>query len=225
MEIVLVRHGQPEWIRDGVNVDDPPLTDLGHRQSSAMADHLAGERFDEVLVSPLVRARETARPLLGRFERDEVIAHWLEEIRNPIWGGTPAEKADEAFREERSRPAHDQWRGIDGGEPPADFVARVRETCGLFLAERGIERVSATLPVWSVPNDDLRIVCVAHAGTNAVIICHLLGLEPTPWEWERLVMHHASVTRLTNMRLGDGSAFLLERLSDVEFLAATDRTR
>ena len=29
MEFVLVRHGQPEWIRDGLNVDTPPrLTDF-----------------------------------------------------------------------------------------------------------------------------------------------------------------------------------------------------
>ena len=26
MEIVLVRHGEPEWVRDGLNVVDPPLT-------------------------------------------------------------------------------------------------------------------------------------------------------------------------------------------------------
>ncbi|MFM9084444.1 MAG: histidine phosphatase family protein, partial [Actinomycetota bacterium] len=37
MEIVLVRHAEPEWVKDGFNVDDPPLTERGHRQ----AEHLA----------------------------------------------------------------------------------------------------------------------------------------------------------------------------------------
>ena len=27
MELVLVRHAEPEWVRDGLNIDDPPLTD------------------------------------------------------------------------------------------------------------------------------------------------------------------------------------------------------
>ena len=44
MEIVLVRHGQPEWVRDGRNVVDPPLTELGHRQAEAMAERLADEQ-------------------------------------------------------------------------------------------------------------------------------------------------------------------------------------
>ena len=29
MEIVLIRHGEPEWVRDGLNVVDPPLTERG----------------------------------------------------------------------------------------------------------------------------------------------------------------------------------------------------
>ncbi len=226
MEIVLVRHGQPEWTRDGLNVTNPPLTELGHRQAAAMAEFLARERFDEVYVSPMVRARQTAAPLYERLGRPEEVHMWLEEIRDPTWHGTPAEHAEQAFREERARPAHDQWRGLDhlGGERPIDFVARVREGCGLFLAERGIERVSDTLPVWTMPDPDQRIVLVAHAGTNAVIINHLLGLEPTPWEWERLVLMHASVSRIGTLPIGDGAAFSLRRLSDVEFLAPQDRS-
>lgn len=224
MELVLIRHGQPEWVRDGLNVTNPPLTERGHRQAALMAEFLAGERFDEVWVSPMVRARQTAAPLLARLGRAEAIQLWLEEIRDPAWDGTPAQYARDAYAEERSRPSHLQWDGLPGGEPPLDFVARVREGCGLFLAERGIERVSETLPVWTVPQPDLRIALVAHAGTNSVIINHLLGLEPTPWEWERVVMMHASVSRLTSLALGDGCAFSLSKLSDVEFLAADDRT-
>ncbi|MEQ9162579.1 MAG: histidine phosphatase family protein, partial [Ilumatobacter fluminis] len=89
MEIVLVRHGQPEWVRDGRNVVDPPLTGLGLRQADAMARRLADESFDAVFVSPLQRARQTASPLYERLGRDEVIAPWLEEIRDPDWHGEP----------------------------------------------------------------------------------------------------------------------------------------
>ena len=69
MEIVLIRHGEPEWVRDGLAVVDPPLTDRGHRQAERLAEWLRDEQFDEVLVSPLVRARQTAAPLLEAFGR------------------------------------------------------------------------------------------------------------------------------------------------------------
>lgn len=226
MEIVLVRHGQPEWVREGLNVDDPPLTERGFRQAEVMAQALGKEHFDEVFCSPLLRARQTAAPLFDALGRDEAIDPWLEEIRNPLWHGTPAEKADEAYREERSRPSSDRWRGLDhmGGEHVGEFVARIRQGCGLFLAERGMEPVESEFAVWSAPAPDLRIALVAHAGTNAVVICHLLGLAPVPWEWDRFVINHASITRLTSMPMGDGHAFALRRLSDVEHFSADDRT-
>ena len=70
-----------------------------------------------------------------------------------------------------------------------------------------------------------RIALVAHAGTNSVTICHLLGLEPTPWEWERFVLHHASISRVEALPIGADYTFSLTRLSDVEHLAGPDRTR
>ncbi len=111
MEIVLIRHGEPGWERDGYAVSNPPLTERGRRQAERLAGSLAGQHFDEVLVSPLVRARETAEPLLRALGRDEVIAPWLEEIRDPIWHGTPIEKANEAYAELRGRVSHERWRG------------------------------------------------------------------------------------------------------------------
>ena len=224
MKIVLVRHGEPEWVRDGLNVDNPPLTERGHRQARAMSEWLAGEHFDEVHVSPLLRARQTAAPLFAALGRDERVSHWLEEIRNPIWHGTPQAKAELAYQEERARPSHERWEGIEGGEAVRDFVARIREACGLFLAERGVERVDAPLPVWKVQDPDRQIAFVAHAGTNSCIVSHLLGLDPVPWEWDRFVIGHASVTRIESFAMGDGHSFGLTRLSDTEHLAVVDRT-
>ena len=224
-EIVLVRHGEPEWVRNGINVDDPPLTARGRRQALRLAAQLAGETFDEVLVSPLVRARQTAEPVLSALGLDLVVAPWLEEIRNPVWHGTPAERAEEAFRADRAKPAHLRWEGLDGGEPVRDFVDRIHRDTGLFLAERGIDRVRDDLPVWSVCEPGRRILLVAHAGTNAVVFGHLLGLEPVPWEWDRFVIGHASISRIEALPVGEGHTFALTRLGDVEHLAPDERTR
>ena len=67
MEIVLIRHGEPEWVRDGLNIVDPPLTERGHRQAEKVAQALDGEVFDEILISPLLRPRLTAAPLLAKL--------------------------------------------------------------------------------------------------------------------------------------------------------------
>jgi probable phosphoglycerate mutase len=224
MEIVLVRHGQPEWVRDGLSIVDPPLTDRGHRQAQRVADALGDIEFDEVVVSPLLRARQTAAPLLRRLGRQMTVEPWLHEIREPNWHGSPAELMRKAYEDERQRTSEARWRGLEGGEPPSDFVERVRRDAAKFLGERGTYRSEQILPMWHMDRAEMRVCVVAHAGTNGVVLCQLLGLEPVPWEWDRFVTGHASITRLESMQMGDGHTFSLTKLSDTEHLAPADRT-
>ncbi len=226
MEITLIRHGQPEWIRDGLNVVDPPLTEQGHLQAQHVAEVLGGQQFDEVIVSPLRRARQTAAPLLAALGRPEVIEPFLEEIREPNWHGTPAELARTAYEEERSRSAEERWNGVQGGgEPPREFVERVRSGATEYWAGRGMYRAKQTLPIWHLDRPDHRVVIVAHSGTNGVLLCQLLGLDPVPWEWDRFVTMHASITRLSSFEMRDGHTFALDRLSDVEHIPVGSRSQ
>jgi probable phosphoglycerate mutase len=225
VEFVLIRHAQPEWVRDGLTVVDPPLSELGRRQAEALGTAMTGQHFDDVLVSPLVRARQTAAPILAALDRVEEVEMWLEEIRDPKWHGTPAERAAEAYRELNSRAPAERWRGLTGGEDIREFVDRIRLGAEKFLQERGVHRMEGELPVWHIAEPGRRIALIAHAGTNTIVICHLLGLPPTPWEWERMVLRHASISRLEAIPVGDGYIFSLTALSDVEHLAAADRTR
>jgi len=225
MDIVLIRHGEPEWVRDGLNVVNPPLTERGHMQAQRVADELQGEHFDEIIVSPLLRARQTAAPLLAAVGAPEAVQPFLEEIREPDWHGTPFELARTAYEEDRARAADDRWGGLSGGgEPPRDFVERVRAGAAEYLASRGMYRAQHILPMWHLDDAVERVAVFAHAGTNGVLLCHLLGLEPVPWEWDRFVTHHASITRLSSMQMRDGFTFALNRLSDVEHLPREART-
>ena len=63
MEIVLIRHGQPNWVT-GVNAytADPKLTDLGRLQSEKSSTVFDKSSVDELWVSPLTRAQETHLP-------------------------------------------------------------------------------------------------------------------------------------------------------------------
>lgn len=225
MEIVLIRHGEPEWVRDGLNVVDPPLTDRGRLQAEHTGRQLSGRTFDHVIVSPLRRARQTAAPLLRELGLDEHVEAFLEEIREPDWHGTPAEMARAAYEEERSRAAADRWHGVrGGGEPPREFVDRVRNGAAVYWESLGMRRSGQVLPVWHLDNPDLSIAVVAHAGTNGVLLCQLLGLDPVPWEWDRFVTMHSSITLLRSFEMADGHTFSLTRLSDVEHLPADART-
>jgi probable phosphoglycerate mutase len=61
-EVVLVRHGQTEWSRDGLHTGrtDIPLTEIGRRQADQLASMLHDRVFALAISSPLERARATA---------------------------------------------------------------------------------------------------------------------------------------------------------------------
>lgn len=225
MEIVLVRHAEPQWINDGFNYDNPVLTERGFRQAEMLAESLKGQNFSEFHVSPLVRAQQTSDPITDVVRTRRDTSAWLEEIRSEIWHGTPAEKAEAAFRKVRTLPSQERWIGLEGGETVRDFVSRIHSGAEQFLADHGITRKDSDLPVWDIAEPGASLLLVAHAGTNSVIISHLLGLSTVPWEWDRFVLGHTSVTRIEAMKLGDGYTFCLTRLSDVEHLPAEMRTR
>lgn len=79
-ELWLVRHGETDWSRAlrHTGRSDIPLTDRGRRRARALKPLLASQSFARVLVSPLVRARETAE-LAGHSDKvlfDEDLMEW-----------------------------------------------------------------------------------------------------------------------------------------------------
>ena len=92
MEIVLARHGETEWSRDGRHTGrtDIPLTDNGRRQAGCWATSLASGASRRVLSSPLERALETCR-LAGFGDSAETTADLLEWDYGEYEGITTAE--------------------------------------------------------------------------------------------------------------------------------------
>ncbi|MFA5565742.1 MAG: histidine phosphatase family protein [Acidimicrobiia bacterium] len=227
MELVLVRHAEPEWSRDGLTISNPVLTERGHEQADLLAQRLAHEHFDAVYISPLVRSQQTAEPILK--SRDLPIPEtldWLEEVKFPDWTGTPTSEVDERFKRAFARPVSEHWKGMpDGGEHFADFYARISHGVRSTLAPLGVTPIVDDPPLWEIDDESARVLIVAHAGTNAVITSHLLGIEPIPWEWERFVMFHASFSVIRPIRIGRGWSFTLYRLGDTEHVPDEMRTR
>jgi len=228
MELVFVRHGQPEWARDRIAFRNPPLTDLGQAQAKATASHLAASEkvTTELVVSPLVRAQQTAAPIAAELGIEPTTLDWLAEIGSPeSWEGAPIEEVERVFAAGRNRSIDELWDGLPGGESVRDFHERIVQGTDGFLAARGADRVTPEPPQWRFTAPDRRIVIVAHAGTNATILGHLLGIPPVPWEWERFVTMHASLSEVEPVQIGGAAVYSLVRLSDVCHLPADHRTR
>ncbi|CAN5758861.1 2,3-diphosphoglycerate-dependent phosphoglycerate mutase GpmB [soil metagenome] len=232
MELILVRHGEPQWVRDGLNVNDPVLTERGGKQAKAVADRLADSSqepasgpIDRLLVSPAARALATAVPIGEATGLEAEAAPWLLEFQLPdSWEGQPVEIAREAFARQRTASRADWWEGFEGSETIREFHKRVSQGAVEALAEVGVRRLDAD-GLWSVPDDaPERWVAVAHGGTNSTLVSFLLGCDPEPWEWERFNMGHASVAVLATVELAGAAIWSLRALGDANHLDLEHRT-
>jgi phosphohistidine phosphatase len=79
MELYLIRHGIAAERETYANDEERPLTDKGRKKTEKVAKQLRkhGLRFDLILSSPLVRARETATIL-----QDAGLSSQVEEFTN-----------------------------------------------------------------------------------------------------------------------------------------------
>lgn len=228
MQILFIRHAQPAWDRDGVAVDNPELTPLGHEQAKRLAERLAGLadlQVDELLVSPLVRAQQTAAPIVDALGVVPTTHDWLAEIAAPPFEGTPSEQVQRVFAESRERSVQELWDGLPGGESFRDFHDRVTGGLRLLLTERGAVPVTPAPPMWKFDETDRTVMIVAHGGTNAAAIGFLLGVTPVPWEWERFISFHASMSTLVPLSISGANSFSLFKFSDVSHLPDDLQTR
>ena len=184
---------------------------------------LPKEAFDEVLVSPLVRARADRRAAARRARTaTRRSTTWLEEIRDPMWHGTPSEKAADAYAELRGRPAEERWSGLDGGESVRDFVARIRSRRG---------GASSPIAAWCAA----RSICRSGRSRSRAPGSLLDRPRRAPTRSRSVTCSAcrrprgsgtascsatASISRLEAMPLHDGYTFCLSKLSDVEHLGA-----
>jgi probable phosphoglycerate mutase len=170
-KIYLVRHGATEWSVTGRHTGrtDIPLTEEGRRQAERLTARLARERFARVLVSPLSRARETAR-LVGLGDVAEVDPDLVEWDYGAYDSLTSAEIR-------RDRPGWTPWHdGFPGGETLEQLAAR---------ADRILARVRAV---------DGDVALFAHGHILRVIAAR--WLEQPPQEAARYALSTASLSVL-----------------------------
>lgn len=227
MELLFIRHGQPAWSVDGLSQTDPHLTELGRRQADLAAARLVRDKrpLSELIVSPAARSQETAAPIAAKTGLSIKTVDDIIEIKMPDWSGELEETVQRIFAEARHRPPEEWWDGLEGGESFRSFHDRITRSLTTVLAERGVHPDRRQEHLWTVEDPDQRIAIVAHGGTNAVAIGYLLGADPTPWEWERFILYHASFARMRAIPIAGGFAWSLRTFNDREHLPEDARTK
>jgi probable phosphoglycerate mutase len=168
-ELVLVRHGASEPIREGERfpiVDghgDPELAPEGHAQAAAVAARLAGERIDAVYTSGLRRTVQTAAPLVSRLGLEPVVVPGLREVKLGEWeGGLFRQRVAENGPVAQRMWAEERWDVIPGAESNDALAARVE------AALRGI--VAA--------HPDGRVAVFVHGGIIGAALALASGSRP-----------------------------------------------
>ena len=170
-ELVLVRHGQTEWSRDGRHTgrSDIPLTPEGEADARGLAGRLAQRSFGLVLTSPLERAARTAELAGLRAEQEPDLVEW---DYGPEEGRTT-----EQAREQR--PGWSVWDDTGLGETLEQLAVRSR---------RVLDRAR---PVLESGQD---ACLVGHGHALRVLTACWLGLGPEAGQ--QLVLSAGSVSTL-----------------------------
>jgi probable phosphoglycerate mutase len=200
-EILLVRHGEsavadlerPFPLLDGRG--DPPLSELGRRQATLLADRLAGEQVDALYVTPLRRTTETAAPLAARLGLEPAVEPGLVEISLGEWeGGYYRQRIAERDPLALEVFARQRWDLIPGAESN----------------EAVAERTGAAIHRLAAAHPGGRIVAVAHAVAIGIVLSQASGAAPFAF----ILGDNASISTV----VVDGERWLVRRFNDTAHL-------
>lgn len=160
-DIIVLRHGQTDWSRNGqhTGLTDLPLLPEGEEQARALRGRLGSRRFAEVWVSPLQRAARTAE--LAGLVPTGADPDLVELDYGGYEGRTTADISEELGR---------TWSIWVDGTVPGPTPGESLEQVGVRV-DRVLDRARGRL-------DDGDVVLVAHGHLLRVLTARWLGLPP-----------------------------------------------
>ena len=224
MEIVLIRHGQPNWVT-GVNAytADPKLTDLGRLQSEKSSTVFEKSSVDELWVSPLTRAQETHLPFKDKSISKKIhVFKWLKEMEDEeekeLFGKSQEEVMD--FFEKRNTQSFEEWIVGNHGQYMEKFRDNIILNLESELEKRNINPSGNKYDrLFDLNNSEIKkIMIISHAGTMSVLISYFLNMPLYPWTWRKFLPRHAGHTILKSTEISSGHFFRLKEFNNVSFL-------
>ena len=176
MKILFARHGEP--IGDA-------LTEKGRREAELLAEKMCKLDVKAFYCSPLIRARDTAKPTLDRMGRTAEIMPWLHEFKGRcIKPNIPGKETicwDWFPRDFASQPLFydkDKWFTAPELQGTNVYEEYLKVANGLdeLLARHGYVRDGLIYRVEKPNNDTIVMFC--HLAVTAVMVSHLLGISP-----------------------------------------------
>lgn len=162
--VYLTRHGQTDWNVEKRNQGrlDVPINDVGKEQAEALRHFFEHIKFDKVFVSPLRRAKQTAR--IAAPDYDIV---FLDDLQERAMGFMQGRKRSEWVKEFPDIAREQEEQGIDWKPPKGG------ETCR-ELQKRSIDCFNKIVS----ENDGRTLLIVTHGGVARSIIHYLHGGRP-----------------------------------------------
>jgi 2,3-bisphosphoglycerate-dependent phosphoglycerate mutase len=184
VDLVIVRHGEPVRIEPGTTSGapaDPELTHRGRDQAQRVAAWLAHERFDALLVSPKLRAIETAQPISERLALTPIIDEEIIEYDRNADHYIPIEEMRAAKDPRLADMIAGRWDAL-GGEAPEVFRARMDAALSRIIHDYAGQRV----------------VAVCHGGVANLMLALAAGLDRHLW----FEPAYTSISRIVASRSG-----------------------
>lgn len=201
--VLLVRHGQSQGnAEQRFGGHSPtPLSPLGHRQAAATARALANERVTAVYSSDLLRAVQTAEPLVRATGLDLTRTPALRERSVGLMEGLTFEEAAAAHPEEYAALLRRDFEHVlAGGESYRQLLDRAAAEL-----DRAVELHRGNT-----------IALFSHTGTICILALHLMGALDAPHlkpVW--LSTNNCGITRFS---IEHGGLIRIKALNDTRHL-------
>jgi probable phosphoglycerate mutase len=203
--ILLVRHGQNEWVekkRLAGWIPDIHLNSEGKQQAQQLAHRLCHLPIQAVYSSPVTRCMETAQYLADALELNIQELEAVGEVRYGEWEGAEIE----TLSKEKS------WYAVQ------HFPSRFRFPQGEALREVQVRAVAALEELCNKHEKDEMVAVVSHADLIKLVLAHYLGVHMDLFQ--RIIISPASVSVLALM---DNGMVRVARINDDGPLQAPKR--
>ena len=223
MEIVLIRHGQPEWVKDGEYTVDPGLTEIGKKQAEKSASTFEKNSIDEIWVSPLNRAKETLKPFEQRNIGCKIKTFdWLREALDDDEKkliGESQETIREYFDHRNTRSFED-WMETTHGAYMKGFSENIVKNLEESLSDIGVISTDSRYDrLFDLSSSKIsKLMIISHAGTMSTLLSYLLNLPLYPWTWRKFLPRHAGHTFLRSTEISSGHFFRMKEFNNVSFM-------
>lgn len=180
--IILVRHGQNDWVKEGRLAGWIPgvhLNDMGRQQARDAAARLAQLPVTAVYSSPVTRCMETAAILAAAWQLEVTPLDAVGEVRYGEWEG---EKVKDLSQKK-------EWLNVQF------FPSRMRFPEGEALRTVQARAVDA-LEALSLRHEKDMIVVVSHADVIKLVLAYYLGVHIDLFQRIALAPAAASVLHL-----------------------------